>query len=51
LDLSLRAQEGRMELPAVDVLLGQLREAGLQPNPPDRIGPAAAALTAVIAIR
>jgi SAM-dependent methyltransferase len=34
LDLVLRAQEGRMELPAVDVLLGQLREAGLQPGPP-----------------
>jgi len=51
LDLSLRAQEGRMELPALDVLLGQLREAGLQPNRPDRIGPPAAGLTAVIAIR
>jgi predicted O-methyltransferase YrrM len=51
LDLSLRAQEGRMELPAVEVLLGHLREASLQPNPPHRIGPAAAALTAVTAIR
>jgi predicted O-methyltransferase YrrM len=51
LDLLLRAQEGRMELPAVDVLLGQLREAGLQPHPPQRIGPAGAALSAVTAIR
>ncbi len=51
LDLLLRAQEGRMELPAVDVLLGQLREAGLQPDPPQRIGPAGAALVAVTAIR
>jgi SAM-dependent methyltransferase len=51
LDLLLRAQEGRMELPALDVLLGQLREAGLQPGPPERIGPAGAALSAVTAIR
>jgi SAM-dependent methyltransferase len=51
LDLLLRAQEGRMELPAVDVLLGQLREAGLQPEAPARIGPPAAALGAVTAIR
>jgi predicted O-methyltransferase YrrM len=51
LDLELRAQEGRMELPDVDVLLGHLREAGLQPGPPDRIGPAAAALSALTAIR
>jgi SAM-dependent methyltransferase len=51
LDLLLRAQEGRMELPAVDVLLGQLREAGLQPDPPERIGPPAAALCVVTAIR
>ncbi len=51
LDLLLRAQEGRMELPAVDALLGQLREAGLQPDPPERIGPAGAALSAVTAIR
>jgi SAM-dependent methyltransferase len=50
-DLLLRAQEGRMELPAVDVLLGQLREAGLQPDPPERLGPPAAALTAVTATR
>jgi SAM-dependent methyltransferase len=51
LDLVLRAQEGRMELPAVDVLLGQLREAGLQPNRPERIGPPGAALNAVTAVR
>jgi SAM-dependent methyltransferase len=51
LDLLLRAQEGRMELPAVEVLLGQLREAGLQPYPPERIGPPAAALSAVTATR
>jgi SAM-dependent methyltransferase len=51
LDLLLRAQDGRMELPAVDVLLGQLREAGLQPDPPRRIGPAGAALVAVTATR
>ena len=50
-DLLLRAQEGRMELPAVDVLLAQLREAGLQPDAPQRIGPPAAALRAVTAIR
>ncbi|MGY1779111.1 class I SAM-dependent methyltransferase [Geodermatophilus sp. SYSU D01036] len=51
LDLLLRAQEGRMELPAVDVLLGQLREAGLHPHAPERIGPPGAALTAVTASR
>ncbi|MGY1809698.1 class I SAM-dependent methyltransferase [Blastococcus sp. SYSU D00669] len=51
LDLLLRAQEQRMELPAVDVLLGQLREAGLQPHQPERIGPPAAALCAVTASR
>jgi hypothetical protein len=51
LDLVVRAQEGRMELPLVDELLGQLREAGLRPNPPERIGPPAAALSAVTAIR
>jgi SAM-dependent methyltransferase len=51
LDLLLRAQEGRMELPDVDVLLDQLREADLQPDPPEQIGPAGAALSAVTAIR
>jgi SAM-dependent methyltransferase len=50
-DLLLRAQDGRMELPDVDVLLGQLREAGLQPNPPVRMGPPAAGLGAVVATR
>ena len=51
LDLLLRAQDGRMELPAVDVLLGQLHEAGLQPGAPERIGPPGAALRAVTAVR
>jgi SAM-dependent methyltransferase len=51
LDLVLRAQEGRMELPGVDVLLGQLREAGLHPDRPERLGPPAAALSAVTATR
>jgi SAM-dependent methyltransferase len=51
LDLVLRAQEGRMELPAVDVLLGQLHEAGLQPDRPEQIGPPGAALSAVTAVR
>ncbi len=50
LDLVLRAQQGRMELPAVDVLLAQLREVGLQPKPPERLGPPAAALYAVTAV-
>ncbi|MFL6435931.1 MAG: methyltransferase [Nitrososphaeraceae archaeon] len=51
LDLLLRAQEGHMELPALDVLLDQLREAALQPQTPERIGPAGAALRAVTATR
>ena len=51
LDLLLRAQEGRMELPAVDQLRDQLREAGLQPSPPQWLGPRAAALGAVTALR
>jgi SAM-dependent methyltransferase len=51
LDLVLRAQEGRMELPDVEVLRGQLREAGLQPDRPERIGPSGAALRAVTAVR
>jgi SAM-dependent methyltransferase len=50
LDLVLRAQEGRMELPALDVLLGQLRDAGLEPKPPEGLGPPAAALHAVTAV-
>jgi SAM-dependent methyltransferase len=50
LDLVLRAQEGRMGLPALDGLLGHLRDAGLQPKPPERLGPPAAALYAVTAV-
>lgn len=38
-DLLLRAQEGRMALPDVDTLVGQLTEAGLLPDPPRRIAP------------
>jgi SAM-dependent methyltransferase len=38
-DLLLRAQEGQMELPDVDVLAGQLREAGLRPGEAQRIAP------------
>lgn len=38
-DLLLRAQEGRMELPDVDVLVGQMTEAGLLPDGPRRIAP------------
>jgi SAM-dependent methyltransferase len=38
-DLLLRAQEGRMELPDVDVLVGQLAEAGLHAGLPRRIAP------------
>ena len=37
--------------PAVDVLLRQLREAGLRPEPPERLGPPGAALSAVTAVR
>ena len=51
LDLVLRAQEGRMELPDLDVLLGQLHQAGLQPDRPEQIGPLRAALSAVTAVR
>lgn len=36
-DLLLRAQEGRMELPDLDRLVGQLAEAGLVPGAPRRI--------------
>ena len=49
-DLLLRAQEGAMELPDVDVLVGQLREAGLEPAPPRRIAPSMP-LLAVSAVR
>jgi predicted O-methyltransferase YrrM len=38
-DLLLRAQEGGMELPDVDALVGQLASAGLTPGPPRRIAP------------
>ena len=38
-DLLLRAQEGAMALPDADVLVGQLREAGLEPAAPRRIAP------------
>jgi cyclopropane fatty-acyl-phospholipid synthase-like methyltransferase len=39
-DLLLRAQEGGgMELPDLDVLAGQLRDAGLRPGRPRRIAP------------
>jgi SAM-dependent methyltransferase len=38
-DLLLRAQEGEMELPDVDTLVGQLSAAGLTPGPPRRIAP------------
>jgi SAM-dependent methyltransferase len=38
-DLLLRAQQGAMELPDVDVLVGQLRAAGLEPAAPRRIAP------------
>ena len=49
-DLLLRAQEGAMELPAIDVLRGQLREAGLTPGRPRRIAPGEP-LTAVVATK
>ena len=38
-DLLLRAQEGGMALPEQDELLGQLVEAGLRPDAPQRIAP------------
>ena len=38
-DLLLRAQEGRMELPDIDQLAGQLAEAELAVDPPQRIAP------------
>ena len=49
-DLLLRAQEGQMELPEVDVLLGQLADAGLRPAPPRPIAPGAP-VVAVTAVR
>jgi len=49
-DLLLRAQQGAMELPDTDVLVGQLVEAGLEPAPPRRIAPGLP-LVAVSAVR
>ncbi|HSJ20530.1 MAG TPA: class I SAM-dependent methyltransferase, partial [Nocardioidaceae bacterium] len=49
-DLLLRAQEGEMGLPDLDVLLQQLRAAGLTPGKPRRIAPGEP-LTAVAATR
>ena len=49
-DLLLRAQEGQMELPEVDVLLGQLADAGLRPARPRPIAPGAP-VVAVTAVR
>jgi protein-L-isoaspartate O-methyltransferase len=49
-DLLLRAQQGAMELPDTDVLVGQLVEAGLEPAPPRRIAPGMP-LVAVSAVR
>lgn len=49
-DLLLRAQEGAMELPDADVLVGQLRGAGLEPAPARRIAPGTP-LVAVAAVR
>ena len=49
-DLLLRAQQGAMELPEVDVLVDQLREAGLEPAAPRRIAPGTP-LVAVSAVR
>jgi SAM-dependent methyltransferase len=46
-DLLLRAQEGAMELPDADELVDQLREAGLRPEPPQRIAPG----TPLVAVR
>jgi predicted O-methyltransferase YrrM len=49
-DLLLRAQEGEMGLPDLDLLLQQLRVAGLAPGKPRRIAPGEP-LTAVVATR
>ncbi|HEX6247483.1 MAG TPA: class I SAM-dependent methyltransferase [Nocardioidaceae bacterium] len=49
-DLLLRAQDGAMELPDVEVLAGQLQEAGLVPGRPRRIAPGEP-LTAIVATR
>lgn len=47
-DLLLRVQEGEMSLPSLDELCGQLRSAGLEPEPPRRIAPGEP-LTAAVA--
>ena len=49
-DLLLRAQQGAAELPDMEVLAQQLREAGLEPEAPRRIAPGEP-LTAVLAHR
>lgn len=49
-DLLLRAQQGAAELPDMEVLAGQLRAAGLEPEAPRRIAPREP-LTAVLAHR
>lgn len=49
-DLLLRAQDGAMELPSMDVLAAQLRSAGLTPGGPRRISPGEP-LTAVVATK
>jgi phospholipid N-methyltransferase len=49
-DLLLRSQEGALELPETQALCEQLREAGLAPREPRRIG-AGQPLTAVVADR
>lgn len=49
-DLLLRAQRGDAQLPDIDVLVEQLREAGLEPEAPRRIAPGEP-LTAVLAHR
>ena len=49
-DLLLRAQQGEMELPAIDILADQLREAGLTPGKARRITPGEP-LTALVATK
>jgi hypothetical protein len=49
-DLLLRAQDGAMELPPMDMLAEQLRSAGLTPGRPRRISPGEP-LTAVVATK
>ena len=47
-DLLLRAHDGGRELPDLDLLADQLRQAGLEPEPPRRIAPGEP-LTSVVA--